>query len=252
MRRLTRAALLTLRRRRGLMVWAVILAIGVPVAIEIFLVALHASDAANRPAGGADTYTHVASTLDLVLVVMAALVGTTAGAGDLAAGTFRDLVATGRPRSSLFLARIFAALAVSLPLGAIGIAIPSVACYLLADGQPTVSATQAAGIVAHVLLVVAAATVVTLGLAEAVGSRGIAIGIFLGWILAGEQLLLNVSLIGSGREVLLAPALDRLRPLLADDSRLLPMSILAAASTVALWCAVATVGGLWSIRRRDA
>ena len=252
MQRLTRAALLTLRRRRALMVWAAILAIGVPVLIEVVLVVLHADDSATRPAGGADTYTHVASTLDLVLVVMAALIGTTAGAGDLAAGTFRDLVATGQPRTRLFLARIPAALAISVPLGAIGIGVVTGAAFLLADGAPTPSAAQAAGIVVHVVVVVAAGTIVALGLAETVGSRGIAIGVFLGWILAGEQLLANLSILGRGRELLLAPSLDRLRPLLVDDSRLLPMGLVAAAVTVAGWCIVAVAGGLWRVQRRDA
>jgi ABC-type transport system involved in multi-copper enzyme maturation permease subunit len=252
MRRLAQSALLTLRRRRALMVWASMLAIGVPALIEIVLVVLHADDPASRSAGGADTYTHVASTLDLVLVVMAALIGTTAGAGDLAAGTFRDLVATGQSRTRLFLARIPAALAISVPLGAAGIAVVTGAAYLLADGRPTPSTAQAAGIVVHVLVVVAAGTVVAVGLAEAVGSRGIAIGVFLGWILAGEQLLLNVSILGRGRELLLAPSLDRLRPLLVDDSRMLSMSLLAAGITVAAWCIVATAGALWRVQRRDA
>ena len=64
----------------------------------------------------------------------------------------------------------------------------------------------------HVLVAVAVTTVLAVGLAELIGSRGIAIGVMLGWLLAGEQLLENISMLGRSREVLLGPALDRLRP----------------------------------------
>ena len=46
--------------------------------------------------------------------VAAVLIGAEAGAGDLAAGVFRDNVLTGRSRTALFLARIPAAVAVIL------------------------------------------------------------------------------------------------------------------------------------------
>ena len=117
--RLTRAALLTLRRRRALMVWAGVLAIGVPARDRADpRRPARARSHHEPPAGGSRTFAHMTDTIDLALVVMAAIVGATAGAGDLSAGTFRDLVASGCPRRSLFLARIPAALAVTRQLRA--------------------------------------------------------------------------------------------------------------------------------------
>ncbi len=252
--RLTRAALLTLRRRRALIVWAAILALGVPLVIETILAIMHLHDpATNRPAGGARTFARMTDTIDLALVVMASIVGATAGAGDLAAGTYRDLVATGAPRRSIFLSRIPAALALTLAFGAAGAGVIVIACYSLAGGAPTPTAAQAAGTVIHVLAAVGVTTVVALGLSELIGSRGIAIGVMLGWLLAGEQLLQNVSALGRSREALLGPALDRLRPIIeADDLHVIPMSLLVACATILAWALAGAGAGLWKAERRDA
>jgi ABC-type transport system involved in multi-copper enzyme maturation permease subunit len=252
--RLTRAALLTLRRRRALMIWAGILAIGIPVAVELVLAILHVSDpVTHRPAGGSHTFARMLDTIELLLVVMAAIVGATAGAGDLAAGTFRDLVASGCPRRNLFLARIPAALTVSLGLAAASVGVILAACYSLADGAATPTPSQAVAVVVHVLAVVAVITVMAVGLSELVGSRGIAIGVLLGWLLAGEQLLLSISLLGRGREALVTPALDRLRPFLeAGDAHVIPMSLFVACGTIAAWAAVSAGLGSWKVERRDA
>jgi ABC-type transport system involved in multi-copper enzyme maturation permease subunit len=252
--RLTRAALLTLRRRRALMIWAGVLAIGVPLVVELVLAILHGHDpVAHRPAGGSDTFARMTDTIDLALVVMAAIVGATAGAGDLSAGTFRDLVASGCPRRALFLARVPAALAVSISFAAAGVGVIVVACYALADGTATPTPAQALAVAAHVLAATSVTTVLTVGLAELVGSRGITIGVLLGWLLAGEQLLASASILGRSREALLSPALDRLRPLMvAGDSHLIPMGLAVACATIVVWGAVAVAAGIWKVGRRDA
>jgi hypothetical protein len=252
--RLSRAALLTLRRRRALVIWAGLLAIGVPLLIELLLAITHAHHPGlHRPAGGAATFGRMTDTMELVLVVVAALVGATAGAGDLAAGTFRDLAATGTPRRDLFLARIPAALVLTIGLAAAGTSVILVACYALADGTPTPTLLQAAGTVVDILVGVAVSTVLAVGLAELVGSRGITIGVMLGWLLVGEQLLVNVSLLGRSRDALLTPALDRLRPIVSSgDGHLLPMSAFIACATILAWGVAAAAAGVWQAERRDA
>ena len=77
--------------------------------------------------------------------VAAILIGAEAGAGDVAAGVFRDNVLTGRPRTALFLARIPAALAVSLSVTAVGFAIGVVGTFAFAGGLSTPSASLILG-----------------------------------------------------------------------------------------------------------
>ena len=74
----------------------------------------HASNPAHHgPAGGLHNYGRLLDLLGVFMGPVAAiLIGAEAGAGDLAAGVFRDNVLTGRSRMALFLARIPAALAV--------------------------------------------------------------------------------------------------------------------------------------------
>ncbi|MEO9174873.1 MAG: hypothetical protein ABI317_05105 [Gaiellales bacterium] len=252
--RLSHAALLTLRRRRALVIWAGILAIGVPLVLEVVLAIVHANaPALHRPAGGASTFARLTNTIDVALVVMAVLVGATAGAGDLAAGTFRDLVATGTRRRDLFLARIPAALALTLSLAAAGMGVILVACYTLADGTPTPTWLQVVETFLFVLVAVGVTTVLAVGVAELVGSRGITIGVMLGWLLAGEQLLVGISILGGSRDALLTPALDRLRPIISSgDGHLLPMGVLVACATIVVWAVAAATAGVWKAERRDA
>ena len=109
---LVRADLLKLRKRRGLFWWSLVLTAGSMLAYYGVKEVLHLSDAVgNGPAGGRDTYARAMDVLVLTTAVAGALLGTTAGSGDRGAGVFRDLVATGRSRVELSLARVPAALA---------------------------------------------------------------------------------------------------------------------------------------------
>ena len=58
--------------------------------------------------------------------VAGAIVGATAGAADIEAGVFRDLVATGRSRLALFFARVPGAWAIVLPMLALAVALAAV------------------------------------------------------------------------------------------------------------------------------
>ena len=113
---MTGAELLRLRKKRGLIA-LVLVAVLAPIVISVgYDVVKHASDPAHYPpAGGLNTFGRL---LDLLGVFMgpvaAVLIGAEAGAGDLAAGVFRDNVLTGRSRLALFGSRIPAAVAVTL------------------------------------------------------------------------------------------------------------------------------------------
>lgn len=99
---------------------------------------LHSTNPAHYgPAGG---IVNLGSSLEILLTltgVAAMLIGVTAGAGDLAAGVFRELVVTGRSRRELFAARIPAGLALVIPLTAVGFAIASLASIVFAGPLAT-------------------------------------------------------------------------------------------------------------------
>ena len=251
---LVRADLLKLRKRRGLFWWSLVLTAGSMLAYYGVKEALHLSDSVgNGPAGGRDTYARAMDVLVLTTAVAGALIGTTAGSGDRGAGVFRDLVATGRSRVELSLARVPAALALIVPLALLGFLAATAACFAFASGLPTPSAADVAWYGGYILASGILTCVVGLGLAELIGSRGIAIGVLLGWFLAGEQLVLSISALGRGRAGLAGVAIDRLRPLsLPGDSRELDVSLAAALGVLALWLVVPTVAGAWRAQTRDA
>ena len=67
----------------------------------------------------------------------AIMIGTDAGAGDLAAGVFRDLVVTGRSRVALFAARVPAALGLCWLVMLVAYVVMVIGTYALASGTPT-------------------------------------------------------------------------------------------------------------------
>src|SRR5262245_37369438 len=100
------------------------LTVGATVAILAILGALHATDPAHHKLiGGLGHFYDGMYSLTQLATVAAILLGATAGAGDLATGFFRSLVVTGRPRRSLFAARVPGGLAVLLPMSALAYAL---------------------------------------------------------------------------------------------------------------------------------
>jgi hypothetical protein len=119
------ATLMELRRRRGLMVALVLMAIGLPGLFEGIRLLLHAfAPRTNPPAGGDMIFAVlVAGFLPTFAFIAAATAGCTAGSRDLTEGVFRHLVITGRSRLALYLARIPAGLAIVGTVVAIGYAL---------------------------------------------------------------------------------------------------------------------------------
>src|SRR5439155_17279611 len=121
------------RRRRALVVAALLLVVAPMIVSYIVLALLHAANPAKYgPAGGVDNLRGSLRLLSQIGVVAAVLIGVNAGCGDLAAGVFRELVITGRPRLALFAARIPGGLALLLPLIAVGFAVAAGASVALA------------------------------------------------------------------------------------------------------------------------
>jgi hypothetical protein len=132
--------------------------------------------------------------------------------GDLAGGFFRQLVVTGRPRWSLFFARIPGGLGVLLPITALAYTTTAVLGPLAHGAQKTPSTAPLLEAGLWFELYLSAMFLLALGLASLLGSRATTMG-----ILAGLQLLITPVVQGLhnpgvGAEAVLGLALWRLAP----------------------------------------
>jgi hypothetical protein len=253
-RQMIGADLLRLRKKRGFIA-LVLLVVLAPVVIATgYNVIEHASNpAAHGPAGGLHNFTRLLEMLGLFMGPVAAiLVGAEAGAGDLAAGVFRDNVLTGRSRMALFLARVPAALAVTLTVTAIGFAIGLAATFAFAGGLPTPDLSLIVQSAAWLALANSAVCVVAVGLGSLTGSRPDTITALIGWQLVLSPLLLQATSLGSIRNGLLSGVLQFLRPGPAGDGPVITMSVGVAVLMLAIWLAVIPSLGAWRTRTRDA
>jgi hypothetical protein len=248
--RMIAAELLKLRRRRGLFWWSLVLTSGAVVTIFTTLAILHLEDPGHYgPAGGASNFGHAMEGLTGLAGVVSIMIGATAGAGDLSAGVFRDMVTTGRSRVTLFLVRLPGALALQLPLVVGAIALATAASLALAGGQRVPDAGLIAHYGAWVLVSTVLDLVLALGLASLLGSRATTIGVLLAWEVVASPLLEQISFLGNLRDGISATAIDQLRP---GGEHLLSMPLAAACLVIAGWVALALGAGAWRTRSLDA
>ena len=256
--RLVSAEFLKVRKRRGLVALAVLLTVGAVVMAGAVLAVLHAADPAKYgPAGGLGNLGNATYLLSTLGTVTAVLVGATMGAGDLQAGVFRDLVATGRSRLALFAARIPGGLALQWPLVTVSWIVAAAGSVLLAGSHPHPGLVVMVQGGAWVLLATTVVYLIALGLASLAGSRSATVGIVLAWQLAVTPLALGAAKLGVLREGLLTAALDRVIPAgLLPGARPDPvsptMSIAVAAVMIAAWAIIPLAAGAWRTKTRDA
>jgi hypothetical protein len=111
---------LEIRRRRGLMITVVVLIIVPTVLFYGLRLLFHAVDPHGYGlAGSPQFFSQSTNLIDEFGFIAAAALGAAAGTTDLSDGMFRHLVITGRSRLALYLARIPAGLAVTVPLVAL-------------------------------------------------------------------------------------------------------------------------------------
>ena len=252
---LAKRMILKLRKKRSTMLWGLFLGAGSMVIYYAYAVLDHASDPAHhRPAGGTAGFARGLQGLAILIgPLAAAMISTESGAGDLAAGVFRDLVATGRSRIALFLARIPAAIVVSLGCLALGLALAVVASFALAEGSATTGLGLIASGTGWVLLADGIVCVIAVGLGSLTGSRAITLTALIGWELVLSPQLLDASSLGSVRQVLLDGALVRIEPgPLPNGTPHLSMSIVLVVVVMALWPLVIAALGAWRTATRDA
>lgn len=262
--RLVGAEFLKLRKRRGLVISALAVCI-VPMLIvhAVFL-------SQDGLAGGIESFVTAMDLLGGMSLVAAILVGATVGTGDLGAGVFRELVVTGRSRLALFTVRVPAGLGLLLPIVGAAFAVTATLSTAFAGSQETQGVAgqgdlvlgnvapsaslllQSAGWLA---LATALSYMLALGVSSLIGSRGISIGVLLGWFLVAMPLLLDPGFrLGSLRTGLLYAALERLRPeeLFAGATPAVPMSLATAVAVLVAWTLVPLAVGAWRTCTRDA
>jgi ABC-type transport system involved in multi-copper enzyme maturation permease subunit len=245
------AELLRIRRNRPLWIWAVILTTGAVAAAYLIAQGFHWSDPqSNGPAGGADNMHPGLVIISLIGGVAAAIVGTSVGTSDLTAGVFRDLVVTGRSRLALFFAKVPGMLLFWVPLILVAFVVLVGLDFAFAGGLPTPTLNQILKDGAWALVVTSISLCVSLGVAAVIGSRGISIGVLLGWELAATPLLLNIQALGVTREALLQAAAERIQPF-STEQPAVDMSLGAAVLVLALWVAVPLAAGAWRTATRD-
>jgi hypothetical protein len=255
--RLTSAEILKLRKRRGLAVTVGLMTVGASLFYHALLAILHAANPAHHgPAGGVTNLGHGLVLISTLGAVAAGIVGATAGAGDLGAGVFRELVVTGRSRWQLFVSRIPGGLAFLLPAVALAYLIQAVGSVVFAGSLAAPSTGLLAESGAWALLDVTLFFLLGLGLASLIGSRTTSIAVLLAFRLALTPLILAVSFLGVARELVPSAALARLEPQAFGDSiRQGPhvgMSLAAAIVVLVGWALVATAVGGWRTATRDA
>jgi hypothetical protein len=254
--RLVRAEILKLSTRRGLMAATVLLTVVATLAIFLILLALHATDPAkHHVVGGIQHFNDGLYSLTQLATVAAVLVGATAGAGDLAAGFFRSLVVTGRPRVSLFGARIPGGLAVLLPVTALAYVALALFSFVVPGDSAIPSATLLVEAGVWFELYIAAMFLLALGVSSVLSSRATTIGILAGLQLLVTPLVQGLRNPGVGADSVLGLALWRLAPneiLSGAPSGHLGESVAAAVAVIVLWMALALGAGAWRTVTRDA
>jgi hypothetical protein len=250
--RLIAAEVLKLVRRRGLIAWSLLLTVGTVLIAEIVLVVLHAVNPSHHgPAGGANNLDHTVFLASGLGTVAAILIGATAGTQDVGNGVFRDLVVTGRKRSTLFSVRVPGALAVFLPILALGLGLAIACSFAFAGGLPNASGSTIAKYVAYSVAITAINVIVAVGLAAFASSR-VVVGVLIAWNAIVSHLLLQISSLGGARKLINVAAAEHFLPLTNDGGTRIAMSGVTALLVLLGWALVFTGAGRWWTTRRDA
>jgi hypothetical protein len=245
------AEILKLVRRRGLIAWSLILTVGCVLVAEVVLVVLHAVNAAHHgPAGGTENFKGVVLLLAGVGTVAAIIIGATAGTQDVANGVFRDLVVTGRKRTTLFDVRAPGALAVFLPMLALGFAIAVAVAFAFAGSRPTPSASLIAKYGEYSLATTCINIVLAIGLASMVNSR-VVVGVLIAWNAIVSHILISIGVLGNSRKLIDVAAAEHFLPRDSSNATVV-MSTATALVVLLVWAAIFLSAGRWWTNRVDA
>jgi ABC-type transport system involved in multi-copper enzyme maturation permease subunit len=261
--RMIRAEFMKQARRRGLMIAAAVLTVDAVIAYFAVEEALHLHNPGQySPAGGTHGLVGADYILAMLGAVVAILFGASAGAADVTAGVFRNLVTTGRSRAALFLARIPAGLALSIAFTMAGYAVAVASSVLLAGSQhapanrlmpiPPAQLILAGG--GWLILNTVMAYLLSLGLSSVTGSQPITVAVMLALNMFVMPVLALINTLPSVRQLLPGIALYQLQPqaIRQFSSPSLIMSTTMIAVVLTGWAALAVGAGIWRTTSRDA
>jgi hypothetical protein len=254
------ADILKLRRHRATMTTAVLLSVGMALVYFAFIEARHHGNLA-----GPQALSDGAALMGIYFGAFAAiLIGAEAGIADLASGVFRDLVATGRSRTTLFLVRIPAAIALALTLTLSGFAVAVAAAYAGHGAAPSPTAGLVLEYAAWVALSTVVQATLAVGIASLTGSRPVTLVAVIGWNTIATGILYLASFLGPLRDLVLLIALGGLFPgqqvgtrahpgsSIALNNFKLPMPVTAAVLVILAWAVIPAILGAWRTRTQDA
>jgi hypothetical protein len=252
--RMINSEILKLVKRRSLMAWVLLLTSGAIAIVFAVLAIRHGSDPSKyRPAGGIKSFQDGGFFLASIGTAAAVLLGTMAGAGDIGAGVFRDLVVTGRSRLALFGVRSIGALAVFVPVMLVALAVLATASVTLAGGLAAPSVHLILTGSAWIMLTTCTVLIVSVGVSSLIGSRASSITLLLAWQLLISGLLLQISFLGEGRDALLLASMNHFAPAgMLSRGGYVTGSAAVAGLVVLGWIVVSLGAGAWRTRRMDA
>jgi len=259
-RQMIAADILKLRRHRPTMTAAAVLTVGITALYLTLILARHGGQLPGGQTLGDGT-----SLMGLYFGSFAAiLIGTEAGTVDVDSGVFRDLAATGRSRTALFLTRIPAAVVVALAFTLGGLLLTIAAAFALRGASPAPGVGLVLASVGWVGLATVAATTLGVGIGSLTGSRAITLTAIIGWQTIATGILYLATFLGAARDLVLLIALCRFLPGQAIGTRANPgssnalynyklaMPAAAAAVIILAWAGIAAAAGAWRTRTRDA
>jgi ABC-type transport system involved in multi-copper enzyme maturation permease subunit len=251
------ADFLKLRKKRGMVIWALLLAIAPLVIYFIVAGVQHSSNSAQHPpAGGVNGYTDALRLVGAIFGPLAAiLIGAEAGAGDVAVGVFRDLVATGRSRLALFATRVPAAIALSWIVTGAAYAVLAIGIYALAAGSPTPNASEMLDGFGFSLLSTGVICAIAVGFGAATASRPATLTALIGWQLIASPILANITSLGNSRKLILSQATFQFSPIKltgGHGAQVVSMAMGTALAVLGVWLIVFLALGAWRTRTMDA
>ena len=229
----------------------------IPIVILVIVGIVHAANSSGHgPIGSPDTAQGILEAVGFLTAIVALAVGARVGTQDVSSGVFRDLAATGAPRSRLWFVRIPAALLVVVGSTAIAIAIVVLTAELTKEsGQPPFgSSGMLWKSIAVTLAYSVVYTLLALGLGALFGSMAAATVVLFAYLFVLSTIFSGVGFNVSGFRFLVYLDLSN------DIGRWWPWASRQAQSVSSAWALIvlviaiaATTGlGAWRTVTRDA
>jgi ABC-type transport system involved in multi-copper enzyme maturation permease subunit len=258
------ADFLKLRRKRSILIWALVLALAPILIYFVVAVIEHASNPyvafprphGYRPAGGTGNFSDGLRVIALLFAPLAALlIGVEAGTGDASVGVFRDLVVTGRSRMALFASRVPAALALCFSIMLATYAVLLIGTFAFAGNLSTPGGSQILNGLGFLLLSTGMLCAVAVGFAALTNSKPGAIIALIAWQIVASPVLANISALGAARKGLLSQAIAHFSPVGTGNGghgATVTLSGGLAVIVLVAWLVVFLGLGAWRTSRMDA